>query len=177
MSSSTHTPADHARPGRHQRLRETARRHLSAPLWQCVKSPNEALNICRLLESHRSSCWYRRTRVWAAPESRVSQTQIHFMSEWSSYITAQECTVQLRRLVKMRFLCQPIIPPRMVAMGFLSCRSESLVLCGRTEAANVITVAFGEKSGPLLACDPRLLPVGNVIETHDQCSSRRLWEK
>ena len=36
----------------------------------------------------------------------------------------------------MRFLCQPIIPPRMVAMGFLSRRSESLVLCGRTEAAN-----------------------------------------
>ena len=47
----------------------------------------------------------------------------------------------------MRFLYQPIIPPRMVAMGFPSRRSESLVLCGRTEAANAITVVFGEKSG------------------------------
>ena len=35
----------------------------------------------------------------------------------------------------------------MVAMGFLSRRSESLVLCGRTEAANTITIVFGEKSG------------------------------
>ena len=69
------------------------------------------------------------------------------MSEWSSHITAQECTVQLRRLVRMRCLCQPIIRPRMVAMGFPSRRSESLVLCGRTEAANAITVVFGEKSG------------------------------
>ena len=55
------------------------------------------------------------------------------MSEWNSHITAQECTVQLRHLVRMRFLYQPIIPPRMVAMGFLSRRSESLVLCGRIE--------------------------------------------
>ena len=47
----------------------------------------------------------------------------------------------------MRFLYQPIIPPRMVAMEFPSRRSESLVLCGRTEAANAITVVFGEKSG------------------------------
>ena len=47
----------------------------------------------------------------------------------------------------MRFLYQPIIPPRMVAMGFPSRRSESLVLCGRTEAANAITVVFDEKSG------------------------------
>src|SRR5438876_5073141 len=78
------------------------------------------------------------------------------MSEWSSHITAQECTVQLRRLVRMRFLYQPIIPPRMVAMGFLACRSESLVLCGRTEAANAITVAFGEKSGPFDAGASRL---------------------
>ena len=45
----------------------------------------------------------------------------------------------------MRFLYQPIIPPRMVAMGFPSRRSESLVLCGRTEAADAITVVFGEK--------------------------------
>jgi hypothetical protein len=44
---------------------------------------------------------------------------------------------------RMRFV-PAIIPPRMVAMGFLSCRSESLVLCGRTEAANAI--AFGENS-------------------------------
>jgi len=58
------------------------------------------------------------------------------MSEWSFHITAQKCTVQLRRLVKMRFLCRPIIPPRMVAMGLLSRRSGSLVLCGRTEAAD-----------------------------------------
>ena len=36
----------------------------------------------------------------------------------------------------------------MVAMGFPSRRPESLVLCGRTEAANAITVAFGKKSGP-----------------------------
>ena len=36
----------------------------------------------------------------------------------------------------MRFLCRPIIPPRMVAMGLLSRRSGSLVLCGRTEAAD-----------------------------------------
>ena len=56
----------------------------------------------------------------------------------------------------MRFFYQPIIPPRMVAMGFLSCRSESLVLCGRTEAANAITVAFGEKSGPFDAGASRL---------------------
>ena len=56
----------------------------------------------------------------------------------------------------MRFLCQPIILPRMVAMGFLSCRSESLVLCGRTEAANAITVAFGEKSGRFDAGASRL---------------------
>ena len=69
------------------------------------------------------------------------------MSGWSSHITAQKCTVQLRHLVRMRFLYQPIIPPRMVAMGFPSRRSESLVLCGRTEAANAITVAFGETSG------------------------------
>lgn len=69
------------------------------------------------------------------------------MSEWSSRITAQERTVQVKRLVRMRFLYQPIIPPRMVAMGFLSHRSESLVLCGRTDAGNAITVAFGEKSG------------------------------
>ena len=47
----------------------------------------------------------------------------------------------------MRFLCQPIILPRMVAMGFLSRRSESLVLCGRTEAVDAITIVFGEKSG------------------------------
>ena len=47
----------------------------------------------------------------------------------------------------MRFLYQPIIPPRMVAMGFLSRRSESLVLCGRTEAVDAITIVFGEKSG------------------------------
>ena len=60
------------------------------------------------------------------------------MSEWSSHIAAQKCTVQLRRLVRMRFLYQPIIPPRMVAMGFLSRRSESLVLCGRTEAATYV---------------------------------------
>jgi hypothetical protein len=64
------------------------------------------------------------------------------MSEWSSHIAAQECTVQLRRLVRMRFLCQPIIPLRMVAMGFLSRRSESLVSCGRTEAAYAIPVVF-----------------------------------
>ena len=57
------------------------------------------------------------------------------MSGWNSHIAAQKCTVQLRRLVRMRFLYQPIIPPRMVAMGFPSRRSESLVLCGRTEAA------------------------------------------
>jgi hypothetical protein len=44
----------------------------------------------------------------------------------------------------------------MVAMGFLSYRSESLVLCGRTEAANAITVAFGEKSGGFGAGAPRL---------------------
>jgi hypothetical protein len=36
----------------------------------------------------------------------------------------------------------------MVAMGFLSCRSESVGLCGRTEAANAITVAFTEKCKP-----------------------------
>ena len=47
----------------------------------------------------------------------------------------------------MRFLYQPIIPPRMVAMGFPSPRSESLVLCGRIRAANAITVVFDEKSG------------------------------
>ena len=72
------------------------------------------------------------------------------MSGWSSHITAQKCTVQLRRLVRMRFLYQPIIPPRMVAMGFPSRRSESLVLCGRTEATStraIRTVVFGEKSG------------------------------
>ena len=67
------------------------------------------------------------------------------MSGWSSHIAAQKCTVQRRRLVKMRFLYQPIIPPLTVAMGFLSRRPESPVLCGRTEAANAITVAFGEK--------------------------------
>ena len=39
-------------------------------------------------------------------------------------------------------LYQPIIPPHMVAMGFLSCRSESLVLCGRTEAANANIAAI-----------------------------------
>ncbi len=69
------------------------------------------------------------------------------MSEWSSHIAAQKCTVQLRRLVRMRFLYQPIIPPRMVATGFLSRRSGSLVSCGRTEPANAITALFGEKSG------------------------------
>lgn len=36
----------------------------------------------------------------------------------------------------------------MVAMGFLSCRSESVGLCGRTDATNAIPVAFGERSGP-----------------------------
>ena len=56
----------------------------------------------------------------------------------------------------MRFLYQPIIPPRMVAMGLLSHRSESLVLCGRTEAANAITVVSGEKSGRFDAGAPRL---------------------
>jgi hypothetical protein len=56
----------------------------------------------------------------------------------------------------MRFLYQPIIPPRMGAMGFLSYRSESLVLCGRIEAANAITVAFGEKSGRFGAGASRL---------------------
>ena len=40
----------------------------------------------------------------AAPESRASQTQIHFQSEWSSHIMAQECMVLARRLVKMRLL-------------------------------------------------------------------------
>src|SRR5436309_631571 len=35
-------------------------------------------------------------------------------------------------------LCQAIIPPRMVAMGFPSRRPESLVLCGRTEAADAL---------------------------------------
>ena len=83
----------------------------------------------------------------AAPEWRASKTRIHIMSEWSSHITAQKCTVQLRRLVRMPFLCQPIIPPRMVAMGFPLRRCESLVLCGRTESANAITVALGDKSG------------------------------
>ena len=38
----------------------------------------------------------------------------------------------------MRFLYQPIIPPRMVAMGPPSPRSESRVLSGRTEAAKAI---------------------------------------
>ena len=56
----------------------------------------------------------------------------------------------------MRFLYRPIIPPRTVAMEFLSCRSESLVLCGRTEAANAITVAFGKKSGRFDAGASRL---------------------
>jgi hypothetical protein len=44
----------------------------------------------------------------------------------------------------------------MVDMGFPSCRSESLVLCGQTEAANAITVAFGGKSGPFDAGASRL---------------------
>ena len=61
----------------------------------------------------------------------------------------------------MRFLYQAIIPPRMVAMGFLSHRSESLVLCGRTEAANAITVAFGEKSGPF---DAGRVPLEKKLE-------------
>jgi hypothetical protein len=78
------------------------------------------------------------------------------MSEWSSRIAAQRCTVQQRRLVRMRFLYQPIIPLRMVAMGFLSRRSESLVLCGRTEAANAITEVFDEKSGRFDAAASRL---------------------
>ena len=78
------------------------------------------------------------------------------MSGWSSHITAQKCTVQLRRLVRVRFLYQPIIPPRMVAMGFQSRRSESLVLCGRTEAANAITEVFDEKSGRFDAAASRL---------------------
>ena len=56
----------------------------------------------------------------------------------------------------MRFLYQPIIPPRMVAMGFLSRRSESLVLCGRTEAANAITRSFREESGRFDATASRL---------------------
>src|SRR5439155_24526040 len=44
----------------------------------------------------------------------------------------------------------------MVAMGFLSCRSESLGLCGRTDATNAIPVAFGERSGPFDAGTSRL---------------------
>jgi hypothetical protein len=80
-----------------------------------------------------------RTRVRAAPESRASKTRIHIMSALSSHIAARKCTVQLRPLVRMRFLYQPIIPPRMVATGFLSRRSESLVLCGRTETASAKT--------------------------------------
>ena len=77
--------------------------------------------------------------------SRVARftNSIHFMSEWSFHIAVQECMVQRRHLVRMRFLYQPI-PPRMVAMGFPSRRSESLVLCGQTEAADAITVVFGE---------------------------------
>jgi len=64
------------------------------------------------------------------------------MSGWSSHITAQKCTVQLRHLVRMRFLYQPIIRPRMVGMGSLSPRLELPVLCGLTKAANAMTVAF-----------------------------------
>ena len=74
------------------------------------------------------------------------------MSEWSSHIAAQECTVQLKRLVRMRFLCQPIIRPRMVAMGFLSRRSESLVSCGRTEAAYAIPAAFSSCAFTFCIC-------------------------
>src|SRR5437773_12069770 len=44
----------------------------------------------------------------------------------------------------------------MVAMGFLSPRSESLVLCDRTDATNAIPVAFGERSGPFDAGASRL---------------------
>ena len=51
----------------------------------------------------------------------------------------------------MRFLYQPIIPPRTVAMGFLLRRSESLVLFGRTEAAHAITGVVGERSGRFAA--------------------------
>ena len=110
------------------------------------------------------------------------------MSEWSSHTTAQECTVQLRRLVRMRFLYQPIIPPPMVAMGFLSLRSESLVLCGRTEAANVITVTFREKSrrfdagasrlrknwrgGVISHGDAAATPTGSTIVDHVRKSER-----
>jgi hypothetical protein len=56
----------------------------------------------------------------------------------------------------MRFLYQPIILPRTVAMGFLSPRSESLVLCGRTEAASTIIVVFGENPGCFDAAASRL---------------------
>src|SRR5262245_48890202 len=99
-------------------------------------------------------------RVRAAPESRALKTQIHIMFEWSFRITAQECMVQPRRPVRMRFLYPPTIPPRMVARGFLSRRSESLVSYGRTKAVHAITVAFGEKSGPLGAASSHVQSFG-----------------
>ena len=73
------------------------------------------------------------------------------MSEWNSHIAAQECTVRLRRLVRMRFLYQPIIPPRTGARGFLLRRSESPVLFGRTEVAHAIARVAGERSGRFAA--------------------------
>ena len=68
----------------------------------------------------------------------------------------------------MRFLYQPIIPPRMVAMGFQSRRSESLVLCGRTEAANAITEVFDEKSGRFdAACVPIAKKLRSILALDD----------
>jgi hypothetical protein len=80
------------------------------------------------------------------------------MSEWSSRITAQGCTGQLRRLVRMRFLYPPTILPRMVAMGFLSRRSASFVLFGRIETASAIIVIFGEN--PHVCAQARPLDIG-----------------
>jgi len=54
--------------------------------------------------------------------------------------------VQVRRLVRMRFLWQPIFSPHMVPVVFLSRRSESLGLCDQTEAANALAARLAENA-------------------------------
>ena len=70
----------------------------------------------------------------------------------------------------------------MVAMEFPSRQSESLVLCGRTEAADAITVVFGENSGRFDAAASRFkkkVEGRSIARVQTQSNSNRVaggWE-